>query len=878
MPATTQVFKKVLLNGLTILVRPTHMVPKVSTQVWYSVGSKHERSGQRGLAHLLEHMIFKGTEKLSESDINRITHKLSGSTNAFTSYDYTGYLFDFPTQNWEMALSILSDCMRNCTFHQEHLNSEMKAVIQELKMYKDNYKSSLAEQMISTIFNDHPYHYPIIGFKQDLWNIRQDKLLEFYQKHYVPNNATLVVVGDVDPEQVFALAEKYFGAIPADPNYQQERYYHSPDLASKNVTLYRDINQPLLMFAFIMPPASLATDFQLEALSWIIGSGKSSRLYQKLVDELQIATSVNASTYDLFDQSLFFIIIEPKQSENIALTIDQIQKEIAQTFASLTQNGFTIDELTRAIKQTQSNLLDTLEDTQEQAYLIGKGFLETGNENYLFDFLKYPTDNLATDLQELVRHYCRPSSMHCGAVLPLSEADRVAWKEIQAISDKEDEHILSQVVRETDELIATHVKEVIAKTPIHFEFPKATTLKLTNGLTILYAHNNTIPKIDLIIDFDAKSSYDPEDRQGLYSFLCSLMLEGTKNYPGSKFADQLERMGMSLSITPGLISMSMLAGDFRMGLMLLKELLINATLPNEAVEKVRNRMLSQLKNFWDTPTQFIGQLARQEIYKNHPYHKNAWGTLESITAITRQELLDTYRKIITPADTTLALVGDLDGYNIAEEFSNAFQDWQGKVAEEPTFGPLDPVSSSREISYPINRDQVVLAFCTPSVARSNPDFDKLLLYDQILTGGVLGSMHSRLFHLREQSGLFYTIGGSLLTNADEQPGMLFIKTIVSPDRLAEARKKIEEVIRHKTEITAEELSQAVSALITAMTNQFESNEGIARAFLFIARHNLAADFFDTRVQTLEKITVEEVEAAVQRLVHQNFITIVAGRI
>src|SRR3990170_7174781 len=208
-----KIFKKKLDNGLTVLVYPRHSIPKVSTQLWYNVGSKDEKTGEKGLAHLLEHMIFKGTKRLSESDINLITTKLSGSCNAFTSYDYTGYLFDFPTQNWKHSIEILANCMTNCTFKEELLNSELKAVIQELKMYRDYYSSGLMEELVSTIYSDHPYHHPIIGYKQDLWNITRESLLEFYHKHYTPNNATLVVVGDVEPNEVFNTANEYFGHI-----------------------------------------------------------------------------------------------------------------------------------------------------------------------------------------------------------------------------------------------------------------------------------------------------------------------------------------------------------------------------------------------------------------------------------------------------------------------------------------------------------------------------------------------------------------------------------------------------------------------------------------------------------------------------------------
>jgi zinc protease len=217
---------------MTILVREAHTVPKVSIQLWYNVGSKDEGIGERGIAHLIEHMVFKGTQKLSESDINMITHMLSGSCNAFTSYDYTGYLFNFPKQHWQEALVMMSDCMRGCSFKEDMLSSEMKAVIQELKMYRDNYTSSLFEKMVSTIFDAHPYHHPIIGYKEDLWNASSQLLKNFYNKHYVPNNAALVVVGDVAAQEVFEAAERYFGAIPYGPNYKKATHLYNQDIIS----------------------------------------------------------------------------------------------------------------------------------------------------------------------------------------------------------------------------------------------------------------------------------------------------------------------------------------------------------------------------------------------------------------------------------------------------------------------------------------------------------------------------------------------------------------------------------------------------------------------------------------------------------------------
>ncbi len=263
----TSVFKKVFDNGLTLLVIPRSDIPKVSLQLWYNVGSKNEETGTRGLAHLIEHMIFKGTEKLSESDINLITHKLSGVCNAFTSNDYTGYLFDIPSQHWQEVLPIMAYCMSNCSFKQHFLNSELKAVIQELKMYNDDYLSTLIEKMISALFADHPYHYPIVGYKQDLWNVSRRQLLSFYHRFYGPNNATMVVVGDVDIEEVSAAVEKNFGAIKP-LNLKRPELHHAFDIVSQQTTIYRDIKQPLMLMAWVIPGVCERKEYLFDFGSW----------------------------------------------------------------------------------------------------------------------------------------------------------------------------------------------------------------------------------------------------------------------------------------------------------------------------------------------------------------------------------------------------------------------------------------------------------------------------------------------------------------------------------------------------------------------------------------------------------------------------------
>lgn len=872
---SSKVIKHILPNGLTILVLPKHTIPKVSIQLWYYVGSKDEKSGEKGIAHLIEHMVFKGTTRLSECDINLITHKLSGSCNAFTSNDYTGYLFDFPSQHWQESLPIMADCMSNVTFKDEFLNSELKAVIQELKMYKDDYARDLIEHMISAIFADHPYHHPIIGYKQDLWNLDREVLVNFYKKHYIPNNATLIIVGDVDAEFAKKQAEKEFGSLNRDFNYKKEEFYHSSDLISQSVSIYRDVQQPIILCSWVIPGAKVGRDYVLDTLSWILGSGKGSRLYKKLVDELELVTEVETFSYDLFDAGVFFIYLQPKNLQDIETIFNIINDQIE----NLAKYGPTSKEITRSIKKTEVDYLALLENNQKLAYGIGKYFLATGDEQFLLNYTQYSKENLAQEVKEIITTYLRPSLMHVGKVLPMAASDKKYWALLQEVSDAEDARILAGRTRETNVEESKCAIEIIVAKPKPFIFPKAQTLSLSNGLKVLYYHNPLLPKIDLIIDFKAKHYYDPEGAQGLCSFAYEMLLEGTKKYSGEEFADILESFGMSINTYPGQISMNMLSQDFNQGLELLSEILTHATYNDREIEKVRDQLLAEVKNYWDSPSSFITQLMRESVYKNHPYSKSLLGTEQTLSAISRKDLLHFYRNFISPQAARIVIVGDLTSYDLHAVLEKHLRVWQGPIIEDLVLPVLQKPTAS-QITYPIARDQIVLGYAGLSVSRLDTDYDKLLLFDQIFGGGILGSMSSRLFDLRERSGLFYTISGSLINKVTKQPGMVTIKTIVSQDRLNEAENAIDQVIIHAADtLTEDEITQAKDAVINSLVDNFSSNYQTATSLLFQDVYQLPYDYFDTRAEQITLINKNQVQEAVKRWLNINsLVKIKVGRI
>lgn len=870
-----QVLKRTLANGMTVLVRPVHTLPKVSLQIWYNVGAKDEKTNEKGIAHLIEHMIFKGTKKLSESDINVITHMLSGSTNAFTSWDYTGYLFNLPKQHWYEALAIFADTMQNVSFKDDHLNSEMKAVIQELKMNRDNYQRALVMEMMASIFPDHPYHYPVIGFKQDLFDVHADRLRAFYKKHYWPNNATLVIVGDVDPEDAFEQAKKYFEQIPANKDYKKEEFYYNKDLISHNVTLYRDVRQTTAALAYVIPGATSKNEHLMDVFNLILAEGKGSRLYRKIVDELQLATSLAGFSFSLFDHGVYFIMYEPVDVQNIGKINDVIQEQIDL----ILKEGISEQEYTRALKQARMAYYSLLESIETQAREIGKAYVATGDENFAFHFLDKPKSEVEQDIKNLISNYFKASFRHTGMILPLSQQDKLEWARMQKESDEYDVKFLAARPRTSQIEEPSYAKQIQPKDATQFDFPKYSTMRLPNGIKVLYYQNDATPKINLILSLKARDYYDSIQHPGLYNFLAQVMQEGTKKYTAAQLADELESRGMSLSISPGLVAMNMLAADLEKGLELLQEIISHPRFDENEIEKVRTQILAEIKNFWDTPTSFSRQLINEQIYKGHPYSKNILGTKDSVEKITKKDLIEFHKKYFSPDGAVLSLVGDFNEPELKKALSKTLATWKGGKVEEIAFPKLAAIKPCQYI-HRINRDQVVLTFAGLSVPRTHPDYDKLLLFDQIFGGGVLGSLHCKLYQLREQSGLFYNIAGSLVAACSEEPGMVMVRTIVSLDRLEEAEKAIQGVIEKSVEeITPEEFLEAKRAIINYMVSNFESNRGMASLFLAMDRYALPHDYYDTRAQKLMAISLDEVKAAVKKVLdNECMITLKVGRL
>jgi zinc protease len=860
-----------------ILCRPTRTIPEVAVQLWYNVGSKDEESGQRGMAHLIEHMIFKGTKRLSEVDIDLITCKLSGYTNAFTSNDYTAYVFKLPSNVWHESLKILSDCMQNARFDEQMLNSELHTVVQELKLYKDEYQEVLIERMMAGIFPQHPYHHPIIGYKQDLLNLDRDRLFSFYKKHYHPASATLVVVGDVKKDEVFEFAEKEFGGIKSPENYEKKKNFFLDGIYNVEVKLPREVDNPWAFYAFAIPGTCSGKAHLFDMITILLGQGRSSRLYEKVVNEAKLATSVGCFSYDLFEKGLFCIYVQPTTLD----ALSRIEKIVGDELTKLADTKIEEWEFHCVKKKCEMRYVSLFESSERQAEMIGHSFLATGDVRYVDRYMENLGKTRRLDLCREIKEYIQPSLRHAGYLVPSGDQEKALWQKSQEESDVLDQKILKSRPRKSKVEGPKSAKNFEEKDLPEFRYPSPKTFILDNGLEVIYHHRSAVPKISMILGLKADYLHEPEELGGMSTFMSRLLLEGTKKYSASELSRYLESEGIYVSMSSGIVSLEFLSKDFSKALEILDHIITEPAFKKDSIEKVRRRMVMELDEFWNSPSSFVDLLARQAIYKGHPYSKMSLGHKECVEKFNRDQIVDFYNEYLSPQEAALVIVGDLEKHDeesLTRLIKKHLGDWKGKQIQDLVFPELS-YDKPRIIHHKINRDQTVLALAAPSVSRLDNNYDSLAVLDFVLTGAGISST-SRLYQLREQTGIFYTAGGSLVYGAGRAPGMVFLKTIVSLDKVSQAEKLIRKTVKDLQDngISNVELVLAVRALMTASVRVFESNARIARTFLYLKRCGMNLDLFDKRGALLSILKIDAVNKVARHYCRENFLsTITVGR-
>jgi zinc protease len=372
--AHAETFERTLANGLKVVVKEDHRAPVVVQQIWYKVGSMDEVSGTTGVAHALEHMMFKGTKSVPAGEFSRRIAAAGGRENAFTNSDYTAYFQQLDKSRLPLAMKLESDRMHNLNLTAKEFGKEIKVVMEERRMRTDDEPQSLMNEiMMATIYEEHPYHHPVIGWMSDLEAMTVNDVRNWYQRWYAPNNATLVVAGDVKADEVFALAQRYYGGIPRKVLPARRQYTEPKQVGIKRLVVKAPAELPQLVMAYQAPalrdPKQDWKPYALEMLAGVLDGNESARLNQHLVREQQVASTVGAD-YDPESRgpSLFTLEATPSTGK----TVQDAEAALRAEIALLVKNGVAEDELKRVKAQVMAAEVYKLDSVFYQAMQIGQ--------------------------------------------------------------------------------------------------------------------------------------------------------------------------------------------------------------------------------------------------------------------------------------------------------------------------------------------------------------------------------------------------------------------------------------------------------------------------------------------------------------------------
>ncbi|MGQ9688246.1 MAG: M16 family metallopeptidase [Desulfobaccales bacterium] len=402
-------------NGMLVLVLQEPRAPLISHQVWYRVGSRNEKLGKTGLSHLTEHLMFKGTDKFKAKEFSRLVQKAGGSDNAFTSKDYTTYFQNGPKTELKRWMTMEADRMRGLKVDGQAFEMEKKVVLEERRLRtEDDPVSFLSEETVAVAYKAHPYQWPIIGWYNDIESLTREDFLNHYNQYYQPNNATLVVVGDVDPKEVVALAEQIYGRIPAGPQPPPVTAKEPRQYGERRVVVQREAQLPYLLMAYHVPNWREEDAFALELLAGLLSHGRSSRLYHKLVYKDRLALEAGAD-YDLdsADDSLFLLYGQPLPGKTIA----QLERALEGEIKKLQTDLVEAKELEKAKNQLTASFYMALDSLFYRGMVLGK-LATVAHWTLIKDYIPKLQQVSAEDIRQVARKYLVTPNRTLGVLLP----------------------------------------------------------------------------------------------------------------------------------------------------------------------------------------------------------------------------------------------------------------------------------------------------------------------------------------------------------------------------------------------------------------------------------------------------------------------------
>ncbi|MEH2142743.1 M16 family metallopeptidase [Nostoc sp.] len=876
---TENVRKIVLENGLTVLTKEVHTAPVVTVQVWYKVGSRNEEPGVNGIAHQLEHMMFKGTLN-RPIQFGRLFSALGSDSNAFTSYDQTAYYGTVERNKLKALLVLEADRMQNSQIEPEQLASEKRVVISELQGYENSPEYRLNRAVMQAVFPNHAYGLPVGGTKADVEKFEVEQVQKYYRNFYSPDNAVLVIVGDFQTANTLETIKEVFGkllkrqdsAAVASPRAsaggrRQEVGVISP---SSPIVLREPGAGQLLQVVYPLPDANQPDVPALDVMDYILTEGRNSRLYQALV-ESGLANEVTASVTNLRESGWYEVLVTAGSKQDLK----KIDSVLSSAIANVAEKGVTSEEVERAKTQLTADVILSNRDITSQAMRLGNDQTTAGDYRYTDRYLAAVRLVKPMDVVAVINKYLTKEARIAGFFEPTQ-------KRITGVGDKPDSaqttENFSPGVPVLPSEVAKYLPPVdLARDAIARVLPQE--FKFTNGLRILLLPDNSTPTVTLSGHIQAGTEFDPDDQAGLAAFVADNLLNGTKSKDVLTIAKVLAERGVSLNFQTyreGVhIEGDSLAEDLPIILEILADVVKNSTFPVKELELHRQQTLTDLQLELDEPSEVARRIFVQSIYpKKHPLH--TFPTEESLQQIQRQDVIDFKAKHYRPDTTVLALVGDFDLDKVRSLIKNEFGDWEVR-GQAPRL-KYPPVSMPEKIVSvnPVlpGKTQAVTYMGYTGINRYDPRFHAALVLNQILGGDTLSSRLGE--EVRDRQGLSYGIYSSF--QAGKNAGTFLIEMQTSPEDSTKAIASTRQILQqiHQQGVTALEVETAKRTLISNYNVSLANPEELTDKILMNEVYGLDKVELHSFTDKIQKVTLDQVNQAARELLHPDQIVVVTA--
>jgi zinc protease len=816
-PSSAQ--KWVLPNGLTIIVQEDRSAPVASVQAWCATGSIDEDAHLgAGLSHILEHMLFKGTKTRSTNEISQKIQDVGGYINAYTSFDRTVFWIDVPKDGVATALGVLSDAMMNSTLPPEEYRKEQEVIRREFAMGMDDPDRVAGLLLFGTAYQRHPYRFPVIGEIEIYNQLTQEQVMQYYKTRYVPNNLTFIVVGDVDAEKVRQQLTELFTPYPEKSLKPVFIPAEPPQLSRREV--HREFPTELthLSLAWHIPEVTNPDVPALDLLSTILGDGRSSRLYRRVREEAGLAFGIGAFSYTPGDPGLF----------GIDATVDPKKREAAEQLAmgivdEVKQAGVTAEELTKAKKILLSHHLGALTTMRGQASDIGSNWLLTRNLNFSRDYLAAVQKVTLDDIKRVAANYLTDSNL---TVVSLNPKGSLTAK-------------------------AEGPKVAAAAEIEKFE--------LSNGLRLLVREDRRLPLVAMGAVFRGGLLAETPQTNGITRLMTKVLLKGTKTRTAEQIANQIEAVGGSMSSDAGNnsfnVSVDVTKPDVKLGVELLSDVLLNATMPEKAIAREKEIQIAAIQQEEEQLTTVARNIMRQTLFPQHPYALRTNGSVESVQRLTQKDLLEFRDRYVVAKNGVIFVFGDVKAAEVKQLFEKALEGMKPGMLALTDVHPASPLSGIETVESRKEKAQGVIMVGFRGASISSPDRHALELIDEASS-----DLGSRFFiRIRQQMGLAYYVGASQMQGL--VPGLFAFYLGTDPQKIEPVKTALLDEI-HKLAndgLTNEELARAKKKLIGQQEIANQSNEAFGYQCALEEIYGLGFDYYKRLEHDVDAVTLDDIK-------------------